>query len=153
MYIFKSKRIGGEVPPHTDNIYIRSKPLSCVGLWVAFDDATIENGCMWGIPGSHKTQTSYFLKASEDGKGERRAFYEPPYPPAYNIKDPVPLEAEKGTVVILNGDFVHFSYNNISPSERHAYTLHTVESKNHIWEEDNWLQRKNLPFRPLFESN
>ena len=29
MYIFKNNLIGGEVDPHTDNTYIRTKPLSC----------------------------------------------------------------------------------------------------------------------------
>jgi phytanoyl-CoA hydroxylase len=29
MYIFKSAKVGGEVPPHTDNTYVRSKPMSC----------------------------------------------------------------------------------------------------------------------------
>mgnify|MGYP000285971492 CR=1 FL=1 len=55
MYIFKSPKIGGEVNPHQDSTYIISNPLSCRAMWVALDDATQENGCMWGIPGSHKT--------------------------------------------------------------------------------------------------
>ena len=30
MYIFKNERIGGEVPPHTDNTFIITNPLSCM---------------------------------------------------------------------------------------------------------------------------
>jgi phytanoyl-CoA hydroxylase len=29
MYIFKNAKVGGEVPPHTDNTFIRTKPSSC----------------------------------------------------------------------------------------------------------------------------
>jgi hypothetical protein len=29
MYIFKNARVGGEVPPHTDNAFIRTRPSSC----------------------------------------------------------------------------------------------------------------------------
>lgn len=152
MYIFKNRRIGGEVPPHTDNTYIRTKPLSCTGLWIAFDDATVENGCLWGLPGSHKTPTDYFMKLKKDKEGKSKTYYEPATPPKYELKDPVPLEAEKGTVVLLHGDFVHFSYHNKSPQQRHAYTLHLVESRNHIWEHDNWLQRKDIPFNFLYDT-
>jgi phytanoyl-CoA hydroxylase len=33
MYIFKNERIGGEVPPHTDNTYIITNPLSCMVIF------------------------------------------------------------------------------------------------------------------------
>jgi len=40
---------------HADNTYIISEPkLTCIGIWVALADATKENGCMYGFPGSHK---------------------------------------------------------------------------------------------------
>lgn len=149
MYIFKNPRIGGEVGSHTDNTYIRTKPLSCAGIWVAFDDASKENGCMWGYPGSHKTPTDYFLKLNSSGS---KTYYDPPQAPKYEeLSNPVPLEVEKGSVVLLHGDFVHFSHANTSALQRHAYTLHVVESRNHVWEADNWLQRKHVPFNFLNE--
>ena len=54
MYIYKNPAIGGEVEPHVDNTYLISSPkLSILGLWIALHDANVENGCLWGIPGSH----------------------------------------------------------------------------------------------------
>ncbi len=153
MYIFKNQRIGGEVGPHTDNTYIRTTPLSCAGIWVAFDDATKENGCMWGVPGSHKSPTDYFLKLGKDEKGEEKTFYEPNQTPHYDTKDAVPLEVEKGSVILLHGDFVHLSHPNTSPYQRHAYTLHLVESRSHMWDKDNWLQRKEIPFNFLNDNS
>jgi len=151
MYIFKNARIGGEVDAHTDNTYIRSKPLCCFGIWVAFDDATKENGGLWGVPGSHKTPTTYFMKIKKDSNGKTVVYYDPPEKPQYDLSNSVPLEAEKGTVVLLHGDFVHFSYPNTSGMQRHAYTIHLVEGRNHTWESDNWLQRKSIPFNFLYE--
>lgn len=37
MFIFKNGRIGGAVPPHTDNTYIRTDPSSCVVIIIDFN--------------------------------------------------------------------------------------------------------------------
>merc|ERR1711976_562899 len=54
MYIFKQPGIGGEVTPHQDGTYIYTDPLRAMGVWIALEDATLENGCLWFVPGSHK---------------------------------------------------------------------------------------------------
>lgn len=46
--------IGGEVVPHQDNSFLYTDPPTCTGLWLALEDATVTNGCLWAIPGSHK---------------------------------------------------------------------------------------------------
>ncbi|XP_025420494.1 phytanoyl-CoA dioxygenase domain-containing protein 1 homolog isoform X3 [Sipha flava] len=40
---------------HQDSTFLFTEPDSLVGFWIALDDAKIENGCLWIIPGSHKT--------------------------------------------------------------------------------------------------
>ena len=54
MYICKQPRIGGEVTYHQDSSFLFTEPESCVGFWVAIEDATVENGCMWAAAGGHK---------------------------------------------------------------------------------------------------
>ena len=54
MYIFKNARVGGEVCPHQDASFLWMEPMKLFGVWLAVDDATEENGCLWFIPGSHK---------------------------------------------------------------------------------------------------
>lgn len=55
MYIFKQARIGGEVTSHQDSTFLYTTPRqTCIGLWLALDDATLENGCLWIRPGSHR---------------------------------------------------------------------------------------------------
>lgn len=153
MYILKGKRIGGEVTPHTDNCFIRSNPLSCLGIWVALDDATIENGALYGVPGSHKKPFDYFMKRTTNEKGQVMTTFTGEKPD-YDLNGSVSLEAKKGTVVVLHGDFVHYSKANSSDKERHAYTLHCVETHNSVWEKDNWLLRpENNPFTVIDYNN
>jgi len=46
-----------------------------------------------------------------------------------------------------------FSFPNTSNVQRHAYTLHIVESKDAKWESDNWLMRDpKMPFKFLYEN-
>jgi phytanoyl-CoA hydroxylase len=60
MYIFKNPKIGGEVGAHKDSTFLITDPLSVCGIWISLDSASKENGCMWGVPGSHlKDPTQY----------------------------------------------------------------------------------------------
>lgn len=54
MYIFKNPLIGGDVSCHQDATFLHTDPPSVVGLWFALEDATIDNGCMWALPGGHR---------------------------------------------------------------------------------------------------
>jgi len=55
MYIFKQPEIGGEVTSHQDSSFLHTSPRpTCLGLWLALDPATLENGCLWVRPGSHR---------------------------------------------------------------------------------------------------
>jgi len=55
MALIKPPGVGREKPWHQDNAFFRMVPgTPIVGVWVALDDATLENGCMRVIPGSHR---------------------------------------------------------------------------------------------------
>lgn len=45
---------GIEKTYHQDSPYFTIEPMALVTAWVAIDDVTKDNGCMWVIPGSHK---------------------------------------------------------------------------------------------------
>lgn len=42
--------------PHQDNSFLYTEPQTCTGLWLALEDATVVNGCLWAIPGSQKSR-------------------------------------------------------------------------------------------------
>src|SRR5436190_7190906 len=136
MYIFKQPRIGGEVTCHQDATFLYTEPLKMVGLWFALEDATIENGCLWAIPGGHRLGLkSRFLRANEGGT-RFEVLDDAPWPDD-NLQ---PLEVEKGTLIILNALLPHLSRENRSAKSRHAYTLHVVDASAR-YPKENWLQR------------
>lgn len=55
MALLKPPRIGREKPWHQDHAYF-DLPLDTpvVGVWIALDEATVDNGCMMVYPGSHR---------------------------------------------------------------------------------------------------
>lgn len=54
MYIFKNPVVGGAVHSHQDSTFLYTTPRqTCLGLWLALDDATLDNGCLWVRPKSH----------------------------------------------------------------------------------------------------
>jgi ectoine hydroxylase-related dioxygenase (phytanoyl-CoA dioxygenase family) len=41
---------------HLDVPYWSFTSLNAISIWIALDDATLENGCMYFMPGSHKVR-------------------------------------------------------------------------------------------------
>lgn len=143
MYIFKQPNIGGEVTCHQDSTFLHTEPESVVGLWFALEAATVENGCLWALPGGHKLGLkSRFMRAS--GGGTRFEVFDTEPWPQDGL---VPLEVPEGALIILHGQLPHLSRVNASPRSRHAYTLHVIEGDCR-YDADNWLQRSvELPLR------
>jgi ectoine hydroxylase-related dioxygenase (phytanoyl-CoA dioxygenase family) len=51
----KPSRHGGVVAWHQDYSYwTRTEPIAHLTCWIALDDATVENGCLQYVPGSHR---------------------------------------------------------------------------------------------------
>lgn len=149
MYIFKQAVVGGEVGAHQDGAFIFTEPQSVIGFWWALDDCTINNGCLYAIPGSHKMNvTRRFCRNLDRGYG---TVFIPPESPNWDLSKAVPLEVGRGTLVIIHGALIHFSNENISENARHAYSVHVIEGKEGFtYPNLNWLQRPEThPFREI----
>jgi phytanoyl-CoA hydroxylase len=142
MYIFKQPHIGGEVTCHQDATFLYTEPLKMVGLWFALEDASLENGCLWAIPGGHELGLKSRFMRAEDGGTRFEVFDRSPWPEAKLV----PLEVEKGTLIVLHPLLPHLSRENRSAKSRHAYTLHVIDASVK-YPEENWLQR--APAMPL----
>jgi phytanoyl-CoA hydroxylase len=143
MYIFKQPFIGGEVAAHQDHTFLWTDPPSVTGLWFALEDATVENGCMWAPPGGHREPPRKRFHRAEAGGTAFEVLDARPL----SLEGMVPLEAPKGTCVVLHGLLPHYSGPNRSPRSRHAYALHVIEAAAR-YRADNWLQRgAHLPLR------
>jgi phytanoyl-CoA hydroxylase len=146
MYIFKSPGIGGEVTLHQDATFLYTDPITVNGFWFALQDATLENGCLWALPGGHRRFPVRKLFKRAPGGGTEFEVLDPaPIP----TDGQVPLEVPQGTLIVLDGQLPHRSDANRSAKPRHAYTLHAIEGWAR-YPEWNWLQRRpSMPLRPF----
>ena len=143
MYIFKQPNIGGEVNCHQDSTFIYTEPIDIAGLWFALEDATVENGCLWAIPGGHRHGLKSRWVRTRAGGMEFEVYDATPWPES----ELIPLEVSKGSLILLHGLLPHRSFENRSPHSRHAYTLHLIGAHTK-YPADNWLQRsETMPFR------
>jgi phytanoyl-CoA hydroxylase len=100
---------------HQDEYFIPTRDRSLTAVWVALDDATVENGCLWVLPGSHSRGVLYPAREQDDPRFDCsiEAFDFP-----YGDEDAVPVEIPAGTALVFNGYLLHRSLQN---SGRHGY--------------------------------
>jgi phytanoyl-CoA hydroxylase len=135
MYILKAPRIGGAVVAHQDTTWIWTDPHSCVAMWVALDDCTVQNSCLLALKGSHKTHPVTAQCTLDDGDNKTTIHGTLP---TVALSEMEPLECPKGSLVVFDGATVHGSTGNESDMQRHAYTMHIVDDKCE-WGARNWF--------------
>ena len=123
MYFVKPPEFQGQAW-HQDEIFIPTRDRSLVGAWIALDDATVESGCLWILPGSHRKGYLYPQRAHEqpdefDGTGESFGFDE---------SDEIPVEVETGALVFFNGYLLHRSRPNRGSDYRRVLVSHYCNS-------------------------
>jgi phytanoyl-CoA hydroxylase len=168
MYIFKQPTIGGEVTSHQDSTFLYTTPRqTCLGLWLALDAATTENGCIWARPGSHiepvrrhfvrnpahfegdKSQPQMiFIDNCGEGTGHHLEWegkmpsgWEPPSK-GLEEKGFKAVECEVGDLIVIHGQVDHLSLPNTSGKTRDTFQLHLVDGPGAgiTWSPKNWLQ-------------
>ncbi len=94
---------------HQDEDYIPTRDRSLTGGWIALDDATVENGCLWVIPGSQKHGILWDQHVHGDTRFDC-AEESVGFP--YTDDDAVPVEVRRGSIVFFNGYLLHRSLPN-----------------------------------------
>jgi phytanoyl-CoA hydroxylase len=97
---------------HQDEFFIPTRDRSLTGAWMALDDATVQNGCLWVIPGSHRHGIIWPQQLHHDRRFDctGEAIYFP-----YTDDDAVPVEVKQGSIVFFNGYLLHRSLPNYAP--------------------------------------
>lgn len=135
MYIFKQAHIGGEVAMHQDSTFLHTNGKPVVGVWFALEDATVDNGCLWAIPGGHKGPLRQkFVRNQDDSLTFATLDVTP-----YDLDAAIPLEVKKGTAIVLHGLLPHASKPNTSGKSRHAFTLHITDRQDGF-PAGNWMR-------------
>jgi hypothetical protein len=109
---------------HQDEVYIPTRDRSLIGAWIAIDDATIPNGCLWVVPGSHRTGYLFPQKAHDNP--DEFDFSQESY--GFDEKAEVPVEVKSGTVVFFNGYLLHQSRKNRSQIYRRVLVNHYMNA-------------------------
>jgi phytanoyl-CoA hydroxylase len=167
MYIFKQAVVGGAVNSHQDSTFLFTEPRqSCCGLWLALDEATTQNGCLWLRPKSHREavrrQYSRNRACENDPSAsqfvmkelyEHSIRWDGDLPGAGSFEDLmqagfIAVPCQPGDVLVFNGELDHLSLPNKSTAARHTFQLHLIEGKDITWSSSNWLQYEN-PSRPF----
>ena len=145
MYIFKQPRIGGEVRWHQDASYLITEPQGVTkgvtGMWVALEDATRSNGCLWVAPGGqHRALNEIYEVDWAARQGTLRELTPLPWP---TPEEALAVEVPAGTLVLFDDHMPHYSSPNTSAQSRHAFTMHVADATA-TWSQKNWLQRPQL---------
>ncbi|KAJ0119121.1 phytanoyl-CoA dioxygenase family protein [Diaporthe amygdali] len=163
MVICKQPEIGGAVPPHQDSTFLYTNPPSAVGFWYALEDATLENGCLSFLPGSHKWApiSKRLVRKAENAGTEMASNDGPRFPPGDEYgeradtpardEDYIPGEVKAGSLVLIHGNILHKSEKNLSQKGRIIYTFHIIEGGGErVYDEKNWLQPPVEGFTKLY---
>jgi ectoine hydroxylase-related dioxygenase (phytanoyl-CoA dioxygenase family) len=96
---------------HQDEDYIPTRDRSMTGAWIAMDDATVKNGCLWVIPGSQRHGVLWPQKWHGDTRFDCA---EESYQFPYQDSDAVPVEVKAGSLIVFNGYLLHRSLPNLT---------------------------------------
>ncbi len=115
--LYKKPHTGGEIAWHQDDYYFRvGKDNAVVSCWMAFDDATVDNGCMWVLPGAHDRLREHEKLAS-----------------GYAMRDvdetqAIPIELKAGQIMLHHGAMPHRTLTNTTSGERRALAVHYMDA-------------------------
>ncbi|MCE2488520.1 MAG: phytanoyl-CoA dioxygenase family protein [Anaerolineae bacterium] len=112
---------------HQDEDFIPTRDRSLTGAWLALDDASVENGCLWVLPGSHQHGVLWPLEQQDDPRfdctDESQGF-------PWRDGDAVPVEVRAGSIVFFNGYLLHRSLPNRARSgHRRALVNHYMSAQ------------------------
>ena len=116
--VFKMPEGEKQFPWHQDDGYTPVTPSPYLTLWIALNEATIENGCVWVLPGSHKNglvpheQTPIGLAC-------------------HSLDDPnqgIPVPVPAGSIVAFWSLTMHKSGVNVSQGCRKAYIVQLAQA-------------------------
>ena len=104
---------------HVDNPYDLFYSHQAIMLWIALDNTTVQNGCLYFLPGTHKT--SQFEVGGDLGQvGIGELFRQ--YPQWVEI-DPVAAEMKAGAGVFISGMVAHAAGPNMTIRPRRAFAM------------------------------
>ncbi len=124
MALLKPPRMGREKPWHQDHAYFNF-PIDTpvVGVWIALDEATLENGCMRMLAGGHKEGPRIHFKKRDWQICDTEML---------GLKA-VAVPLKPGGLVLFDGLIPHGTPTNRSPNRRRALQFHYAPTDAVTW--------------------
>ena len=118
-FIFKNPRAWGQ-PWHQDSYYFPFDKQPQVGVWLAISEATLENGCLSVLPGSHAAERIYHHGP------DRRPNVNQGYLEVTELdaRPAIPVLMQPGDVLFFHSYLLHRSEDNRATSRRSAMVYH-----------------------------
>ncbi|MFT3827474.1 MAG: phytanoyl-CoA dioxygenase family protein [Chitinophagaceae bacterium] len=114
MLINKAPNTNTPTPWHQDAAYWINMPdKRAASCWLALDDATLDNGCMWYVPASHLLPLRPHTGTGKGGALMCEA----------TEAEGVGIEIKAGTCILHHGHTLHYSRGNNTDSQRRAYIV------------------------------
>jgi len=118
-YFCKMPHDGKSVAWHQDASYWPLSSSKTVTVWLAIDDADVENACMWFIPGSHtQGHIEYETSGADEGNVLNQTI-----PEIERFGQPIPVELKAGQISLHSDLLLHGSEANNSDRRRCGLTL------------------------------
>ena len=118
-FIFKNPGAWGQ-PWHQDSYYFPfDPPHPILGVWLAVTEATLENGCLHVVPGSHREPVHEHVPDRRDG-----ANYGYVEIVDHDMSASVPVLMQPGDLLLFDSHLMHRSTDNVSDGIRAAMVYH-----------------------------
>jgi len=119
---------GMAIPWHQDGQYWPMRPLATVTVWVAVDPATVENGCLRVIPGTHEDGLMPHEVTNETGLALNQGVSKG----VFDESRAVDIELEAGQISLHHAMLVHGSNANRSAKRRCGYAIRYMPATSHF---------------------
>lgn len=118
MFILKNPGAWGQ-PWHQDSHYFNFDTTPQIGLWLAISEATLENGCLSVLPGSHN-------RPILDHAPDRRPGANQGYREVLGLDEStaIPVLMQPGDLLVFHSHLLHKSVDNLGGGQRQAMVLH-----------------------------
>jgi phytanoyl-CoA hydroxylase len=120
-FIFKNPGAWGQ-PWHQDALYFPFDRSPQVGLWLAVSEATLENGVLHVLPGSHSEPLHEHVRDRRPG-----ANYGYMEIVDHDMRGEVPVLMSPGDLLVFHSRLMHCSRDNVSQGRRAAMVYHCGE--------------------------
>ena len=121
----KPAKHGGVVAWHQDYSYwTRTIPMAHLTCWIALEDASVDNGCLHYVPGSHKWDLLPITGLAGNMESIRQVL-SPEQAAAF--EKAVPIELKKGYGTFHHPLLVHGSFENRTERQRRALVLNAFK--------------------------